>query len=535
MTQVKEDRAGGSGEAAPDLSFDDLFHQYSGLVYNLAYRFAQNPADADDISQEVWLKVHQKIGTLRSSRAFSSWLWRTTSNVCIDHARRLRNAQPLDEHIPASDNIEDDLESGLDSQLAWQALGALSHKQKLILYLKEVEDLSYRQIASAVRCSVGAVAMALFRARKELATAYQVLDTSPVARCSQSVRLMALLVDQEGDEISRRALRAHMETCLPCERAFKQMQQGSRVHGVVPMLPAIALRPMLASQFATHAPILAGLASHIQQAAIPFVASAALVIATVMPAQISGEPSLTGIGLGQPVPVEPVATRPLIASNYGQSIRGRTSDSGLPSKAVSLDRFGYPIGDSVGPPPFIEPKMTQPPASLMAPAQSVNTLSEQAIFGSEKPSMPMSSGIAVNPTQLGARLEAPSPPPIPLLPKVLNGVAGSPNILPVPPLAPPSVPLNFTQLPAVLTPPISLQNTTVPSVPLPSLPQFNVPSETPSVPPVPPLLPEQPVPGLSLGSGPNVAVVPQMNSAIPLLQPASPPVLQPVLAPDGSH
>src|SRR3954468_14572856 len=109
MTEVRDDYAEGSEEPSQSFAFETLFQRYSGLVYNLAYRFAQNPADADDISQEVWLKVHQKLDSLRSPKAFSSWLWKTASNVCLDYKRRFRATEPINEMIPSLKNLEGEL------------------------------------------------------------------------------------------------------------------------------------------------------------------------------------------------------------------------------------------------------------------------------------------------------------------------------------------------------------------------------------------------------------------------------------------
>src|SRR4051794_27647472 len=111
MTQVKDDEQAKLNKFVLNdgASFDALFERYSGLVYNLAFRFSQNRADADDISQEVWLKVYQRLGSLRSSRAFSSWLWKTASHVCLDRARKLRKMEPLSEDIYTGGGFEDDV------------------------------------------------------------------------------------------------------------------------------------------------------------------------------------------------------------------------------------------------------------------------------------------------------------------------------------------------------------------------------------------------------------------------------------------
>jgi RNA polymerase sigma-70 factor, ECF subfamily len=515
MTQVRYDHT----DDSPRLFvFDELFQQYSGLIYNLAYRFAQNPSDADDISQEVWLKVHQKLETLHSPKAFSSWLWRTASNVCIDHHRRLRRLQPLDETVPSSEDVEGEVVSGRESQLAWQALSSLPEKQKLMLYLREVEELDYKQIAAAIGCSVGAVAMGLFRARRELATAYQILDASPAAQCSQSVKLMSLLLDQQGDEVSRRALRAHLETCLTCEVAFNQAKRGSRLYGAIPMLPAVAIRQVFAPHFAAQASVFAGLVPHLQQAAIPIVASAALLLATVGPSQTTGEPRPTEGGFIQPLPVQQAQPAPLIAASYEPrmmiSPREDTFDA---TRSTALDRFGYPVSEASTASGVVLGTVLLPsPASLPPDAGSVNNAA--AVLGQLEPvpevgllDPPAAHGL-IPPTEPGSTLTTALalPPVAPLVQPVNDIVTGLVSALPLPLSVPPALEVPQIRLPPVAPPLVNLPAITLPPVHLPpvSLPS-TVPVTVPSVtarPTIPSTSPPVTGPSLPSLTIPNVAV-----------------------------
>lgn len=282
------------------------------------------------------------------------------------------------------------------------------------------------------------------------------------------------------------------------------------------MLPAMALRPLLASHFATQASIFAGLASHLQQAAIPVAASAALVVATIMPGQMH-EPSV-GISSALPLPVERVATRPLIASNHGQSPSATERGPIAFSQAFSLDRFGQPTGGGTVPSPVAEP-MTVPPLSPEVPQPLETSL--QASHGPEAHSTPTSVDSALSPTQPGGSTEALSSGAIPPLPEVLNVVVGWPSVLSVPLVAPLNLPLNLTQPSAVLArPPVSLPSSMMPSVSVPNLPLLGVPSVSTSVPQSPAIIPQQSVPSVPPVRLSNIPVVSQLNVAIPQLQPA---------------
>src|SRR5512147_234230 len=75
-------------------AFRDLVERYKKMIYFLALDMAGNPADAEDISQEVFIKVHRSFGTFKKDAKLGSWLYRITYNACIDHLRK-RETTPI--------------------------------------------------------------------------------------------------------------------------------------------------------------------------------------------------------------------------------------------------------------------------------------------------------------------------------------------------------------------------------------------------------------------------------------------------------
>jgi len=154
-------------------AFARLVRQHQGRVLNLAYRFSRNRQDAEDLAQEVFLRVWRYAGSFRGEAAFGTWLYRLAVNVCLNHRlRKKKRPEPLP--------LPEDLESGTEAaeagsearqreNLLIQAMAALPARQKMALVLVSFEDKSYEEIAAAMEVSVPAVESLLFRARKNLA------------------------------------------------------------------------------------------------------------------------------------------------------------------------------------------------------------------------------------------------------------------------------------------------------------------------------------------------------------------------------
>ena len=154
-----------------DSAFEELLLLHQKRVYNLCLRMSANADDALDLSQEAFLKAWKSIGQYQFEASFSTWLFRLTSNVCIDFLRRKKRRQEtsLTENF---DDSEDGAElSVLDPQplpeqqaitnetrleLA-RAMAALAPDHREILQLRVVENLPYEQIAEILGVRVGTV------------------------------------------------------------------------------------------------------------------------------------------------------------------------------------------------------------------------------------------------------------------------------------------------------------------------------------------------------------------------------------------
>jgi RNA polymerase sigma-70 factor (ECF subfamily) len=143
-----------------------LYDQFVAKVHRLAVRMV-GVSDASDVTQQTFLKMFRGLPKFQSKACFSTWLYRIAVNECLQHRRRER--RPLQE-LPAEllDPSAEPTRRTEQADLLQHALAALDEKLRAIFLLREVEELSYEQIAEVLEIPTGTVASQLNRARGEL-------------------------------------------------------------------------------------------------------------------------------------------------------------------------------------------------------------------------------------------------------------------------------------------------------------------------------------------------------------------------------
>lgn len=162
-------------------AFEPLVSAYEKNVYNLALRMTGSPEDAADMAQEAFIKAFNSIDGFRGDSKFSVWLYRIVSNVCLDFLRRRskRGAVSLSVEDDEGGDIQLDipdesrspealLERRMTREAVRRGLDSLPEDYRQILLLREIEGLSYEELAQALQLEVGTVKSRIFRARKRL-------------------------------------------------------------------------------------------------------------------------------------------------------------------------------------------------------------------------------------------------------------------------------------------------------------------------------------------------------------------------------
>jgi RNA polymerase sigma-70 factor, ECF subfamily len=157
-------------------AFTQLIVQYQVPLYNMALRMVGGPDDAADIVQEAFLRAWEKIRTLRDA-PFKSWLFQIAANLCYDHFRRGRRYGTMPEEdqganviglgLPAPDPQER-AEANERHRLVRESIAQLEHDMRIAIILRDINGLSYDEIATALRVPLGTVKSRIARARAQV-------------------------------------------------------------------------------------------------------------------------------------------------------------------------------------------------------------------------------------------------------------------------------------------------------------------------------------------------------------------------------
>lgn len=159
--------------------FEELVRRHHAAAFNVAYRMTGNRHDAEDLTQETFLRAFRFFGNYRRELPFESWLYKIMSNLWIDTLRRKpKHGLPVSLDQPMGDSgqaldlpddkpspEEDLLIHTLDSRLQ-DALNALPAAFRMAVILADIEGMSYEEVAEAMRCSIGTVRSRIHRGRR---------------------------------------------------------------------------------------------------------------------------------------------------------------------------------------------------------------------------------------------------------------------------------------------------------------------------------------------------------------------------------
>ncbi len=156
-------------------------HNYQDMVFSTAVRLLGNPSEAEDISQEVFLRAYQHFADLQASPTAGGWLKTVARNLSLNHLTRYRarwrlfsDLRPEDQTedlaaaIPAPDTHQQTLDAADQRRVLEEALRKLPTQQRVPLVLYHFENLSYEQIADQLKVSLGKVKTDIHRGREAL-------------------------------------------------------------------------------------------------------------------------------------------------------------------------------------------------------------------------------------------------------------------------------------------------------------------------------------------------------------------------------
>jgi len=163
----------GSPEWIPP-SWDEVVRSHSSRIYRLAYRLTGNAHDAEDLTQDVFVRVFRSLSTYRPG-TFEGWLHRITTNLFLDRARRKQRirfdalAEGAADRLPGREQAPDDrlYDQMLDADIQ-AALDTLSPDFRAAVVLSDIEGLSYEEVAATLDIKIGTVRSRIHRGRSQL-------------------------------------------------------------------------------------------------------------------------------------------------------------------------------------------------------------------------------------------------------------------------------------------------------------------------------------------------------------------------------
>jgi RNA polymerase sigma-70 factor (ECF subfamily) len=163
-------------------AFEHLIEGYQKKVYNIALRMIGNYDDAYDMAQETFIRVFRSIKNFKEQSSFSTWVYKITTNVCLDELRKRknRNVVSLDDDIKLDNNevkrqVQDDkptpdvlVEMDELKNIVNDAINKLSGEHRTAIILRDIHGFSYEEISEIINCPQGTVKSRINRARRAL-------------------------------------------------------------------------------------------------------------------------------------------------------------------------------------------------------------------------------------------------------------------------------------------------------------------------------------------------------------------------------
>jgi len=148
-------------------AFESLFQKYKTAIFNLSFRMMGNYEEAEDITQDIFVKSFQNLHKFRGDASFKTWIYKIGSTTCIDALRRKKSLWGILRKITEVQKKSDENTGSYDEK-TWvqETLKKLPENQKLLLVLRYIQGFSNKEIAQILNCSEGSLKVKLYRARE---------------------------------------------------------------------------------------------------------------------------------------------------------------------------------------------------------------------------------------------------------------------------------------------------------------------------------------------------------------------------------
>lgn len=160
--------------------FEKLYHEYKTLVYNVALNYLQNIEDAEEVTQDVFIKVYHSLENFNQKSSYKTWIYRIAINRCLDFIKQKNSKKRFFIFGPKSQNEQDYIntatfehpgilmENKEDAAILFSVINTLTENQKTAFLLSKLDGLSNPEIAEIMQLSISSVESLIFRAKATL-------------------------------------------------------------------------------------------------------------------------------------------------------------------------------------------------------------------------------------------------------------------------------------------------------------------------------------------------------------------------------
>lgn len=226
MTDLELVRAHRAGDAT---AFEELHRRYIGPIYRLVWRKLGDGLLAEDISQETFLKALKSMDRMDDGFNVGGWLHTVARNLCFDELRRRQRDPRVDDNedgdlmmsLPAPSGPLDPVQAQETAELRRQIYSVaqrLPEKYRLVLTLRELQGMSYRQIARVMKLSESAVETLVYRARLRFKEEFLAAQGVGPLDCSEVEPLLAPYIAGKLRKSQEDMVRRHVASCIKCTR-----------------------------------------------------------------------------------------------------------------------------------------------------------------------------------------------------------------------------------------------------------------------------------------------------------------------------
>lgn len=231
--------------------YEFFIKEYQARIYNFIYRMVENREDASDLTQETFIKIFEKAGDLSKKETLNlkAYLYKTAQNTTLNEIKKRKRERPKEDLEVEDINVYQDPERALllkeQIEKTRKVAGSMSEGHRVVLSLKELQELNYKDIAEIMGMTKTAVGVLLMRARLKFKEGYAMSEIQKEElskECKEILPLISSYLDKETTREESKQVEKHLAECPLCSLARDELADASTSYRVLlPVIPPVGI------------------------------------------------------------------------------------------------------------------------------------------------------------------------------------------------------------------------------------------------------------------------------------------------------